>query len=117
MGVNRMLRTPCTILRDTPEGEDEFGNPASGKPEEVETVCAFQQRRRDEHEEGGELSDTLWTLYLPPETALDSGDSVEVNGRTYEVVGEPWDAQEGSRSMWHVEATCRRTAGTGDADA
>lgn len=116
MGVNRMLRTPCTILRRVPDGEDSFGNPTY-TTEEVETVCALQQRRRDEHEEGGELSDTLWSLYLPPGTALDTGESVEVKGRTYEVVGEPWDAQEGSRSMWHVEATCRRTAGAGDADA
>lgn len=107
-----MMQTPCTILRRSGEEEEEFGKPG-GEVEEVETVCALQQQRRTEHAESGEISDTLWNLYLPHGTEIDTGDAVRVAGREYEVIGEPWSAEEGSRTVWHVEGTCRRTEGTG----
>jgi hypothetical protein len=113
MSATRMMTTDCTILRREEGEEEEFGKPA-GPPEEVKSRCALQQRRRSEHDEGGELSDTLWDLLLPSGTTIGTGDSVRVEGREYELVGEPWDAQEGSRSLWHVAATVRRTAGTGE---
>lgn len=111
MGLNRMLSTPCTILREAATGKKDRGGNALTEPVEQEVMCALQQRRRTETEDGGEISDTLWDLYLSFGTEIDTGDSVLVGGRRYEVVGEPWSAQEGSRSMWHVEATVQRTAG------
>jgi hypothetical protein len=115
VGINRRLKTPCTILRRVLGEPDEFGNPTY-MTKEVEAKCAFQQQRRDEHDEGGELSDTIWNLWLPIGTEVDTGDAVVVKGRKYEVVGEPWEAEEGSRSLWHTECTVERAAGTGDDD-
>lgn len=112
MGVNRMIKTPCVVLRRPAGEEEEFGQP-DPKPEEVETRCALQQQRRTEHDAAGELSDTLWNLFLPFGTEIGTGDSVRVEDREYDVVGEPWQAQEGSRSLWHVAATVRRTEGSG----
>lgn len=113
MSANRMMRTPCTLLREEKTGVDEHGD-AIYEPAEVETVCALQQQRRSETEDGGEISDTVWKLFLPYGTEIGIGDAIVVNGRRYELVGESWDAAEGSRSMWHVEASVERTSGTGE---
>jgi hypothetical protein len=111
MPVARMLKTPCTIIRRSVVDDDSFDQEAA--PEEFETVCSLQQRRRDETDDG-DLSTTLWDLTLLHGTTFDTGDAARVNGRFFEAVGEPWSAEEGSRSMWHVEATVRRVAGTDD---
>jgi hypothetical protein len=113
MGADRMMKTPCQILRRASGEEDEFGE-GQPSPEEVDALCALQQKRREEHEQHGELSDTLWNLFLPFGTEIGTGDSVIVDGKEYELVGEPWEAKEGSRSLWHVAATVRRTAGAGE---
>jgi hypothetical protein len=113
VGANRMMNTPCTILRREATGEDKYGDPIF-KDVAVQTVCALQQRRREEHDEGGEVSDTLSDLFLPTGTEVGAGDAILVRGWEYEVVGEPWSAEEGSPSLWHVEATVQRTTGTGD---
>jgi hypothetical protein len=113
MSVTRMMTRTATIHREIEtEAKDRGGNALMESAEE-EVRCAFQQKHRAEHEDGGEISDTLWTLYLPFGTEIDMGDSIVVEGRRYEVVGEPWSAQEGSRSMWHLEASVQRTAGAG----
>ncbi len=117
MSVQRMMKTPCVLLlRQEEEEEDALGEPVLGEPIEVETRCAFQQRDRDEPKGAGETSDTLWNLFLPWGTEINTGDAVIVKGHRYELVGDPWDAAEGSRSLWHVAATCRRVAGAGDAE-
>lgn len=112
MPVARMMTTDCTIVRRSVVDDDSFDQEA--QPEEVEAVCSLQQRRRDETDDRGEVSETFWDLSLPHGTEIDTGDAVKVGGRRYELVGEPWSPEEGSRSMWHVEATVRRVAGTED---
>jgi hypothetical protein len=113
MSAERMMKTPCTLLLRQEEEEDALGNPVLGEPVEVETTCALQQRRRDEPTGEGETSVTEWDLFLPHGTEINTGDAVRVKGRVYELVGDPWDADEGSRAMWHVAATVKRVAGAG----
>lgn len=109
-----MMKTPCTVVSEVPTGEkDRYGDPIT-KEVKVETKCAFQQEERTEHEDSGEVSDTRWFLSLPWGTVIGSGAAVIVKGRTYEVQGEVWEAEEGSRSLWHIEATVTRKAGTGE---
>lgn len=118
--LSQLLNTPATILRRSADGgEDEFGNPTQGV-EEVEISCALQaagRSRATEKDEYGEISDTTWKLFLPIGADIDSGDAVVVKGRKYELVGDPWNAEEGSSRMWHVEAFARRTATQGDDEA
>lgn len=114
MSVERMMQTPCVLLLRQEGEEDALGNPVPGEPVEVETFCSFQQRRRDEPDGEGETSATEWNLFLPYGTEINTGDAVRVKGRVYELVGDPWDADEGSRSLWHVAATVRRVSGAGD---
>jgi hypothetical protein len=111
--MSRLMTLSATVISRIETGEsDSVGDPII-KEVKLETRCALQQRRREEHEDGGEISDTLWNLFLPFGTEIDTGDAVEVNGQRYELAGEPWTAQEGSRSLWHVEATVHRTGGAG----
>lgn len=114
MSASRMMRTPCTLLLRQEGEEDALGNPIPGEPVEVETVCAFQQKRRDEPPAEGETSVTEWDLFLPYGTEINTGDAVRVKGHVYELVGDPWEADEGSRSLWHVAATVRRVSGADD---
>lgn len=110
MSLATLLDTPCTIVSRSDEGDtDAHGNPVLTEAIS-ETTCVLQQRQRDEPGDAGELSVTLWTLFLPVDTVLHTDDAVVVDGLVYEVVGDPWNAKEGSPDMWHVEATLRRTA-------
>lgn len=114
MSFNRMMSIPCTVISRVPTGEkDRNGDPLTEEVS-VETRCSLQQFRGEEHEQAGEVSDTLWNLYLPYETQIGSSAVIVANERRYEVVGESWKAEEGSRSMWHIEALVRRRAGTGE---
>jgi hypothetical protein len=114
MGVDRLMTTPCTVLGRAPSGEtDEFGNPTK-KPVEVETYCSLQQASAAESDLHGEISDTVWKLFLPIDTQVDTGDAVVVDERKYELIGDPWELREGSRAMWHIEALVQRTAAPGD---
>lgn len=118
------MKTPCTLLLRQAKGEDAYGNSVLGDPIEVETFCAFQQRDREEPAGEGETSVTEWNLFLVWETttlvqeaasrSLDTGDAARVRGRTYEVVGDPEELDEGSRALWHVAATVKRVSGSGD---
>jgi SPP1 family predicted phage head-tail adaptor len=111
VGINNRLKTPCTIIQRVDTGErDRHGDPVY-ETVETETRCALQKVSGREHEDGGETSDTTWRAWFPWGTALDTGAAVEAKGRRYEVVGDVWDADEGSRSLWHVEATLERTSG------
>lgn len=111
MSLESLLNTPCQIITRSDEGDqDAYGDPILTETV-TETVCALQQNRRDEPGDMGELSDTLWTLFLPTDTELATDDAVVAYGKVFELVGDPWDAREGSADMWHVEATVRRTAG------
>jgi hypothetical protein len=75
----------------------------------VSTTCSLQQRQREEPATEGEFSVTVWDLYLPSGTAIDTKAKVTVAGTDYEVIGQPWDASE-SEAVAHVEATVKRTA-------
>jgi hypothetical protein len=112
MSIARRLKTDCTIVRRSVVDDESFDQET--KPEEVETKCSLQQQRRDENSDRGEVSETVWNLFLPHGAEIDTGDAVRVKGKAYEVKGEPWSAEEGSRSMWHVEATVSRVTGTDD---
>jgi hypothetical protein len=108
-------RTVVITQRSASEAIDDYG---SEVPDEttVTTRGELQQQQRTEQDLAGETSDTRWLLILPAGTLIGTGDSVEVDGHEYELVGEPWSAvnpRTGAAS--HVEATLRRVAGSEDA--
>lgn len=114
--LSTLLNRPVTITRNLPSGdEDDYGNEI---PTEnvVETVGELQQVQRTEPGAAGELSVTHWLLMLPAGTDLRTGDSVEVEGAAYQLVGDPWQVRNPrTQAESHVEATVVRTAGGEDA--
>lgn len=100
-----------TILGRSAGSDDGYGNLVPTITE-VETVGELQQVRREE----GEVSDTHWLLILPADSEIDTGDAVSIEGRTYELIGDPWFARNPrTQLLSHVECTLRRTAGSEDA--
>jgi hypothetical protein len=108
-----LLNRPCDIVRRGPSGtEDDYGNLL---PDESisSTVCEFQQDSRREHGDNNDMAESKWRIFLPVGTDITSGDQVIVDGKAYEVDGEPEAVRNPrTRTMSHVEATVVRTAGS-----
>jgi hypothetical protein len=113
--ISGLLTRPVTIQRRSAGGStDDYGNPTS-TTETVSTIGELQQRVRDEPGGQGEVSRTDWLLVLPAGTPLDTSDTVTVDGRVFEVIGDPWPVRNPRTGQTsHVEATLRRVAGADD---
>lgn len=110
-----LIATPCTIVRRTAGGDiDELGNPIATE-ETTETVCELQQKRSDEPVTEGEFGTSVWDCFFPSGTIIDTTDGVIVDPHgVFEVVGNPWHANQGSAAVNHVATTLKRT---GDIEA
>lgn len=113
--LSQLLNFPVTITRRSSSGtQDDYGSDLDTETV-VETVGELQQQRRTE-DPLAEVSDTTWLLILPAGTDIRTGDSVEADGQTFEMVGDPWPVRHPwTRAESHVEATLRRVAGAEDA--
>jgi hypothetical protein len=113
--ISTLINRTCTIVKRSESGtQDELGNDVSTETT-VEAVCELQQKARDEQDDQAETSDTLWNLFLLPDTDIDTGDSAVVDGLWFELVGAPWNARNPrTQQTSHMEATVRRVAGEGD---
>lgn len=118
MPIAQLLNLPATIVhRDDSGDEDDYGN-AKVTETRVDTVCELQRafRATEEDERLGETSDTLWNVYLPAGTLVSTAAALEIDGQTFELVGEPWAVRNPRTGVEsHMEARVRRVAGAGDA--
>lgn len=116
--ISNLLTQEVTIVRRSPSGQrDAYGNESQTETETVVRGELQQQARRAdaEPEDQGEFSDTTWKLFLPAGTEIDTGDLVVVDGRRFEMFGAPWSVHNPrTRSVSHVEANVRATAGAED---
>lgn len=119
MSLTSLINRPCRVIHRVPSGEtDEYGREIQGE-EIIDTVCELQRvtRRVAEEEAGlyGDLSDTLWKAFFLPGLDLRTADTLIVDGQSYELVGDPWDARNPrTRRPSHIEVTVRRTAADED---
>lgn len=115
MTLATLINRPCAIIRRTNTGTtDDLGNEIPSEAA-VETVCEIQQRSRDEQDDQGELSETVWNVFLPAGTVIHNGDAIVVDGAEYELVGEPWAARNPrTQAESHLELTVKRTRGDED---
>jgi hypothetical protein len=106
-----LIATPCTIVHREESGSvDDWGDPVKTETM-TETVCELQQRRREEPSDQGELGLSWWECFFPVGTAIDTEDAVLVEPHgEFEVVGEPWNANQGSGAVNHVATTLRKVA-------
>lgn len=111
--VSDLINRPCTIFHRTGSGVRNAHGVEESDVDPVDAVWELQQTNRAEPGDQSELSDTLWTAFFLPGVELSTGDTVvDEDGTRYEVVGDPWHARNPrSRTVSHVEATLRRTAG------
>ena len=116
--LSQLINRPCVIHRRLDTGTtDDYGNLIPDTLD-VAAVCELQLRTSrgdNEPDRLGELSDTDWVAYFLPGTVINTGDTLEVDGQRYEMVGEPWHARNPrTQQASHIEAFLRRTASTGD---
>ena len=109
MSLTSLMNRSGTILsRTAGTATDIYGNPTQGTTSTT-VLCEVQQERRSEPGDQGEFSVTEWVGFFPSGTALDTGDAVVVaNLGTFEVVGDPWDANQGSAAINHLEASLKK---------
>jgi hypothetical protein len=118
--ISRLINRPCQLVRLGPSGtEDDSGNEIDGETV-VTTVCEIQMFTGQATEPSGhnEMSRTKWSLFLPVGTDIDSGDSVIVDGKKYELDGDAWAVRDPlTGRMSHVEASLILTAGAYDGES
>jgi hypothetical protein len=103
------------ITRAAVDEIDEYGDEIPTETT-VETVGELQQQQRTEQDLARRDLRHPLAADPPGRDQIGTGDSVEVDGHEYEVVGEPWAARNPrTRAESHVEATLRRVAGSEDA--
>lgn len=121
MSLASLINRRCQVVRRLPGTDtDPYGRQIP-REEIVDTLCEFQRvvRRTVDEEAGGygELSDTLWQVFFLPGFELRTGDALIVDGISYELVSDPWEARNPrTRQVTHIEAVVRRTAGSEDQD-
>lgn len=111
--ANRLKRN-VTIQRHADSGNiDDYGNEIPTVTT-VEVLGELQQPSRSgaRGEAEGTISQTDWILFLPANTPIDTNDVVVVDGQSFEVIGDPWNAfNPRTGEFEHVEASLRRTSG------
>jgi hypothetical protein len=104
------LRRDVTIQHNTESGNLDVYGTDIPDVQELRVKGELQQHSRDEAE--GTISQTNWLLILPAKTPIDTNDVVVVDGDTYEVMGDPWQAFNPRTGEYeHVEVSLRRTSG------
>jgi len=91
-------------------------NPETGRVESgasAKTVLGGVSRRSSSAvlDDGGQVSASEWTVYLPANTAVAAGDRVEVDGDTFLVVEDPYQAwNQRKAAVSHLELRVRKGA-------
>ena len=114
--ISGLMNLSCQIVRRGPSGmEDDYGNEIAGESV-VSTVCEFQKQNTMGEQESGsrnDLADSSWDVFFPADTDIDSGDALLVDGKEYEVDGEPWTVRNPvTGQLSHVECSVKRVAGS-----
>jgi hypothetical protein len=110
-----LLNRPCLIVNRAPDGGRSRYGAETTSETVTSTVCELQQRQRDEDTVAGDVSRTSWLLVLPAGTEVRQDSQVVVDGDTFEVDGEPWEARNPrTKAVSHVEVSVVRTTGPDD---
>lgn len=94
-----------TLATVTSGARDSYGRP--GTSTTTQTVNGrLDQRQTVETVGDRDVTTTRFVLYLEPGVTVHPQDRVTVGGVTYQVDGEPWQAQ-GARAVHHLEVPLR----------
>lgn len=111
MSFARLLsRTATVIPVTTGPGLDEYGNPVEVVAAGVNYPAWLEQTASEERTEDRDTQLADWLLVLPAGAVVDGNDRVQVEGKTFEVVGPPARVHT-PRGEHHVEARLRSVSG------
>jgi hypothetical protein len=110
----------ATIVRDTPGGTDPYGDPVPGSTVEIEVEgCGWAPRTQGVGPSSTEVLDRGrqgviegLTVYMPYGTDVRPSDQLRLDGRLYEVEGDPgdwWNPKSGR--LAGLEVAVRRAEG------
>lgn len=104
--IHQFIRRPCVLNHQDPATADEYGDPPLAVIESTDERCYVTQSRRAE-EDAVEVE--RWQVYLLPSTVVDANDTVDVDGMTLQLYGNPWTVYD-PVTGWatHIEATAVR---------
>lgn len=108
MSFRRLLSQTATVTTRTPGTSDAEGNVVTANTS-ADYPALVQQTDAIEVLVGDVRSVSNWLLFLLPDAAINAQDQVVVDGRTYEVTGEPAVLRT-PRGPHHIEARLRIVA-------
>jgi hypothetical protein len=107
---NLLVKTAMVFRRGVGPGTDPYNNPTEPETTSVSYPCWLEQTATVEITQGRSTVLSDWLLVLPPEAVVDPTDRVVVDGRSFEVVGQPLSAAS-PRGTHHIECRLRATVG------
>jgi len=111
MTLESLLIHSVTIYPVTENGTtDRYGNPEAVEGSGVTYPARVQQETSTEDLINRDTRATTYTMFLPPDAAIDALSIVEFDGRRMRVVGEPEVANDGI-GPHHIEAALEVFAG------
>lgn len=107
MSLLGLLPQSVTLTLLTPGTDDAFGNPTQDELTVTEPG-RLEQIRTTEQVGGRDVTVTQTVLFLNPDSVITSTARVAVDGRSFEVDGQP-NVVYGATSPHHIEAPLRET--------
>lgn len=97
---------PVTLVARTVSGADENGDPTYSEQHTDTQAVLWQQQSYEQHQ-GGTVQYATWRAVLAADAVIGSVDAVDIDGRRFEVEGDPFPAASVARGANHVELTLR----------
>jgi hypothetical protein len=109
-----LLTQTATVTRRVQGAEDEYGDPTLADDAALDYPCRLEQtttvRASEELTDAQDRAVTYYSIYLPPDAVISYLDKVTVEGRDYEVDGQP-AIERSPRGPHHIVAALRGIQG------
>ncbi len=107
MTISQINRA-CTIVSRTADTADTFGDLTKTETS-TSAFCELQPLPSPRELEGGNLTETLFNLYLDGEYDLNADDAVIIDSETYELIGDSAPRRDPqTQSVLYTKALVRR---------
>jgi len=107
VSLQSLLTQIATIYHPQFNALDSYGNPQPGTETSDIWPARFEQLSSDEFVRDRDTVVADWRVFLPAEAAVTPFSRVEVDGKTFEVWGDPIE-QRAPRGIHHLEVRLRR---------
>jgi hypothetical protein len=105
-----LLNRTATITHRGDQTVGADGRPQPGATTTTTSRCRLEQTAASEVTVGQSTYVTNWRIYFPAGVPLDGGDALTIDGRHFELVGQPWEV-DGASTVHHIEARATEVVG------